>query len=45
VAQAEQNAAVLRQGPLTPAEMNEIARLLGDSTPTPAAADPAGPSA
>jgi aryl-alcohol dehydrogenase-like predicted oxidoreductase len=28
VAQAEQNAAVLRHGPLTPAEMNEIARLL-----------------
>jgi len=29
VAQAEQNAAPLRQGPLTPAEMDEIAKLLG----------------
>jgi aryl-alcohol dehydrogenase-like predicted oxidoreductase len=34
VAQAEQNAAALRHGPLTPAEMSEIARL----QPSPAAA-------
>jgi aryl-alcohol dehydrogenase-like predicted oxidoreductase len=30
VAQAEQNAAALQLGPLTPAQMSEIARLLGD---------------
>jgi len=37
VAQADQNAAVLRQGPLTPEAMNEIARLL--SGPAGAAGD------
>ena len=36
VAQAEQNAAALRLGPLPPAEMTEITRLLGTGAAQPA---------